>query len=171
MGFIKSFIEKYKLKIKERNDLCDSYIAQVDFALQDIQDTLKSDDFIDPLQIECWTNKHSKILYDIIYMDTNPIFKASNFNLFLSKTKELKHASENFKNQILKHNIKIAEIKVNDAYNLIGNVEGRRLDKQQMMCIVKKSHNHLVIAGAGTGKTTTVVGKIKYLLKSKQCNP
>ena len=53
MWFIKNFINKYKLKIKTRNDLCDSYITQVDFALQDIQDTLKSDDFIDPMQIEC----------------------------------------------------------------------------------------------------------------------
>lgn len=168
MGFIKGFIDKYQTKIKERNDLCDSYIAQVDFALQDIKDTFNSDDFIDPTQFDKWKNKHSQILHDIIYMDTTPIFKASNFNLFLTKIKELKGAQGPFKNQILMHNNRIAEIKVNDAYNLIGNVEGRHLDRQQMLCIVKKAHNHLVIAGAGTGKTTTVVGKIKHLLKSKQ---
>lgn len=171
MGFVKSFIEKYELKIKERNDLCDSYIAQVDSALQDIKEVLDSDDFIDPIRIDYWKSKHSQILYDITYMDTNPILKATNFNLFLTKIKALKNASGSFKNQVLTHNTQIAENKVNDAYDLIGNVEGRRLDKQQMMCIVKKAYNHLVIAGAGTGKTTTVVGKIKYLLKSKQCDP
>ena len=32
-----------------------------------------------------------------------------------------------------------------------------------MMCIVKNVHNHLVVAGAA-GKTTTIVGKIKYIL-------
>ena len=42
---------------------------------------------------------------------------------------------------------------------------------QQMTCIVKEAHNHLIIAGAGTGKTTTVVGKIKYLLKSGKYKP
>ena len=52
-------------------------------------------------------------------MDTTPIFKASNFNLFLTKIKELKGAQGPFKNQILMHNNRIAEIKVNDAYNLI----------------------------------------------------
>ena len=36
--------------------------------------------------------------------------------------------------------------KIQNAYTLIGDVEGRRLDKQQMTCIVKDAHNHLVIA-------------------------
>ena len=62
-------------------------------------------------------------------------------------------------------------MKVQAAYALIGDVEGRKLDQQQMTCIVKEAHNHLVIAGAGTGKTTTVVGKIKYLLKTGKCLP
>ena len=62
-------------------------------------------------------------------------------------------------------------MKVKEAYSLIGDVEGQRLDQQQMICIVKEAHNHLVIAGAGTGKTTTVVGKIKYLLKTGRCLP
>lgn len=52
-----------------------------------------------------------------------------------------------------------------DVYQrVIGKVEGRNLDKQQLSGIVKSAHNHLVLAGAGTGKTTTVVGKVKYLL-------
>ena len=58
-----------------------------------------------------------------------------------------------------------------NKYSLIGDVEGRKLDHQQMACIVKEAHNHLVIAGAGTGKTTTVVGKIKYLLKTRKYLP
>ena len=45
------------------------------------------------------------------------------------------------------------------------------LDDQQMRCITKEVRNHLVLAGAGTGKTTTIVGYVKYLLKRKICMP
>ena len=72
---------------------------------------------------------------------------------------------------IQQHNNEVANNRIDKAYELIGEVEGRKLDRQQMACIVKEAHNHLVIAGAGTGKTTTVVGKIKYLLKSGKCRP
>lgn len=44
------------------------------------------------------------------------------------------------------------------------NVEGYILDTQQISCIENNSMNTLVIAGAGTGKTTTIIGKIKWIL-------
>lgn len=44
------------------------------------------------------------------------------------------------------------------------NVEGRSLDVQQRTAIVSDEDNNLVIAGAGSGKTTTIVGKVNYIL-------
>jgi DNA helicase-4 len=83
----------------------------------------------------------------------------------------LSNLKGNIQHRVHQHNEAVAKKRAEAAYALIGDVEGRRLDEQQLNCIVKKAHNHLVIAGAGTGKTTTVVGKIKYLLKSNQCRP
>lgn len=65
----------------------------------------------------------------------------------------------------------LANQKATDAAKLILPVEGKMLDNQQMRCITKEVHNHLVLAGAGTGKTTTIVGYVKYLLKKKICMP
>ena len=48
---------------------------------------------------------------------------------------------------------------------LFDNIEGRALDEQQRTCIVKDEINNIVVAGAGSGKTTTIVGKAKYLLE------
>lgn len=57
------------------------------------------------------------------------------------------------------------------AIKQIQPVEGHNLDEQQINCILEDTHNHLVIAGAGTGKTTTIVGYVKYLIKMKICQP
>ncbi|MCR5476275.1 MAG: UvrD-helicase domain-containing protein [Lachnospiraceae bacterium] len=72
---------------------------------------------------------------------------------------------------IERHNAEVLQRKIIEGYRLIGDVEGKKLDRQQMTCIVKDAHSHLVIAGAGTGKTTTILGKIKYLLATEQYTP
>ncbi len=48
---------------------------------------------------------------------------------------------------------------------LLNNIEGKSLDDSQQNTIVTDEKNILVVAGAGSGKTATVVGKIKYLLE------
>ncbi|WP_316845513.1 UvrD-helicase domain-containing protein [Pedobacter psychrodurus] len=45
------------------------------------------------------------------------------------------------------------------------------LSQQQMQAVVSEEDNNLVIAGAGTGKTTTVSAKIAYLLRKKLALP
>lgn len=45
-------------------------------------------------------------------------------------------------------------------------VEEYSLDEQQVSCIENDTMNTLVVAGAGTGKTTTIIGKIKWILKN-----
>ena len=43
------------------------------------------------------------------------------------------------------------------------NIEGKSLDDQQIRSIIVNDDNQLVTAGAGSGKTTSIVGKILYL--------
>ncbi|HSX07530.1 MAG TPA: UvrD-helicase domain-containing protein [Candidatus Saccharimonadales bacterium] len=51
---------------------------------------------------------------------------------------------------------------------LFDDIGGFPLDDQQRRAIVADEDNCLVIAGAGSGKTLTIVGKVKYLLESLQ---
>ena len=90
----------------------------------------------------------------------------------------LKSAFESFQNTqksfldtIQTHNNYALKQKIEEAYQIIGEVEGQKLDHQQMACVVKDPHSHLVIAGAGTGKTTTILGKVKYLLATGSVLP
>lgn len=51
------------------------------------------------------------------------------------------------------------------------NIEGRKLDIHQRTSIISDEDNNLIIAGAGTGKTSTIVGKVKYLIKTRGVIP
>ena len=48
---------------------------------------------------------------------------------------------------------------------------GYYLDSQQRNIVMDESKNLLVVAGAGSGKTLTIMGKIYYLVKYKNINP
>lgn len=55
--------------------------------------------------------------------------------------------------------------------NFFKNIEGNPLDNQQIEAIIKNEVCNLVIAGAGSGKTTTIIGKIKYLIEDVGASP
>ena len=59
---------------------------------------------------------------------------------------------------------KAVELRRCDA--LLSNVDGgKSLDPQQRDAVVTDEYSNLVIAGAGSGKTSVVVGKVKYLVE------
>lgn len=172
MGLIKKIIAKHKERVKVRNEACDNLIAQVDTAIQEINLLFSdSQSFVDPGKEIEWSNHNASLIADMNIINIQKLKKATHYKILLEKQAELYRNANSLKQQISVHNDRVADAKIQNAYALIGNVEGRKLDKQQMTCIVKDAHNHLVIAGAGTGKTTTVVGKIKFLLKSGKYKP
>ena len=70
--------------------------------------------------------------------------------------KKINKSNENF----LKEKIE-EEYVINDIY----------LDNNQKEAIYSEEVNTLVLAGAGSGKTLTIMGKIKYLIEEKRINP
>lgn len=51
------------------------------------------------------------------------------------------------------------------------NVEKHGLDKDQQIAVVTDEDNNIVIAGAGSGKTTTIVGKVNYIIDKYKVSP
>ncbi|MBB5395060.1 UvrD-helicase domain-containing protein [Mucilaginibacter sp. AK015] len=51
------------------------------------------------------------------------------------------------------------------------SLEDYPLSQEQIKAIVRDEDNNLVLAGAGTGKTTTIAGKVAYLLEKKLAGP
>lgn len=172
MGLISSLIDNYKRKTQERNDACVSLINEIDKASRSMN-ALFSDaqNFIDPQQATIWANQNAVLLNRITTPNITWMRKANRYNQLITMQAGLVNMVQLLPQRIQQHNANVANARVQAAYVMIGDVEGHKLDYQQMTCIVKESYNHLVIAGAGTGKTTTVVGKIKYLIKSGRCRP
>jgi len=51
------------------------------------------------------------------------------------------------------------------------NIEGKKLDEQQRTAVITDEYSNLIIAGAGSGKTLTILGKVKYLIEKKNIKP
>ncbi|OYU82491.1 MAG: hypothetical protein CFE24_15415 [Flavobacterium sp. BFFFF2] len=51
------------------------------------------------------------------------------------------------------------------------DVEGKQLDDQQRTAVITDEYSNLIIAGAGSGKTLTILGKVKYLIEQKNVTP
>ena len=49
-------------------------------------------------------------------------------------------------------------------------VNGYKLDEEQKQVVLSNNKNILVIAGAGSGKSLTIIGKIKYLINKLNIN-
>lgn len=58
-----------------------------------------------------------------------------------------------------------------ECESLFSNISGHSLDKQQQRAAIVDEDCNLVIAGAGSGKTLTITGKVKYLCERKEVRP
>lgn len=54
---------------------------------------------------------------------------------------------------------------------LLSSIDGKSLDAQQREVVVCNDERNLVLAGAGSGKTLTIAGKVKYLCQIQNVPP
>lgn len=54
---------------------------------------------------------------------------------------------------------------------LLSDIDGKSLDKQQRAVVLSNENRTLVLAGAGSGKTLTIAGKVKYLCQELGVDP
>ena len=58
-------------------------------------------------------------------------------------------------------------LKNHKSDSFFDDIYGKKLDKYQKKVVLDDSNHLLVIAGAGSGKTLTIIAKIKYLIEKK----
>ena len=103
-----------------------------------------------------------------IYIDSENISKALD-NALKNKKKYTSYERRYYQIPIVnadtidKHNEKFIARHLNDT--VFDNVNGKSLDIEQRRAVLCNARSNLTIAGAGSGKTLTICGKVKYLLE------
>lgn len=72
---------------------------------------------------------------------------------------------------ILDHNEKFIKKEIEKTKDILDNINGYPLDIEQRKGVITDEDSYLICAGAGSGKTLTMIGKIRYLIERKKVNP
>lgn len=98
----------------------------------------------------------------------NPIYTFFKFKFKNKQIKKFVKFYSNLETYFQTQNAIYCKNQLVDFENLLNNIDGKSLDLQQKTAVLSDETNNLVIAGAGSGKTLTISGKVKYLIEAKK---
>lgn len=142
-------------------------ISKLHTAIQELDSLFREESFVEPCSVHNWRFRYASLYEDVHKKTKSLLFR---IGLVSRKSKrsykrfvEIYQASEE---KVHSHNRNISRQEALKIRRLICPIEGRDLDLYQLSSIAMDVRTRLVIAGAGTGKTSTVVGLVRYLLLS-----
>ena len=130
-------------------------------ALDDIKYLTNSQKFINHRLIVKWISEYKELLREL------NIFAKQKSALGIDELKILKFYT-NYEKLINNCNDTFIKSELKKFKPLFDRIETHPLSLAQRKSIVTDEDSTLVVAGAGTGKTSTVVGKVSYLIKKKE---
>lgn len=114
-----------------------------------------------------WKERYSHLVEQIVLPYTHlPI--ASNYKAKLNNFLDCCHNGPQI---IQDRNAKFCDKEMLTNKVFFDSIESHPLTDKQREAIVHDEDNNLIIAGAGTGKTTTIVGKVAYLIEQLKVQP
>jgi DNA helicase-4 len=142
-------------------------------ALAEIERKLASNSYIRSRWFQRWTGRvEAEVaigLWGIIKLATQALLRQDNGKWATRKAlKRILADTEGFRGNT---NSRIVEAVIRENANLFNNIEKYPLTPRQCEAAATDEDATLVIAGAGTGKTSTILAKIGLLLKTDQCGP
>lgn len=158
MDFFKSVIEGAK-------DLFNQQLNEVDLLKKEIKHFNKkiedlSSSYTDYYKVSHFIEKQKKISQKISFL--NMLVNSAQFDTDLSAFKL--YTPFSLPSIIEKQNKHFIENELKSRKEYFENLFKYPLDDDQKLAIVTDECDTLVIAGAGCGKTSTILGKIKYLI-------
>lgn len=84
---------------------------------------------------------------------------------------KLAYDFENIPSLVQRHNELVIQNTLDTHKNFFDHCLNYPLDRQQRRSIVSEADNCLVVSSAGSGKTSSIIGKVKYLIDIKKTDP
>ena len=142
-------------------------LEQLQQQLEEVENFLPKGSYIRHSQKTCLMEKVEKIL-----QKTTPPWGASfMFPKGYRKIQEFRRILKNTESRIEKASEAFVKEELRKFATFFDSVESKPLTEAQRRACVINDDRNLVFAGAGTGKTSTMIGRAGYLLASEQCSP
>lgn len=141
----------------------EKYLDKLEMARLFLRDIDSFDDYV------TWKQRDA-ILEE--YKSTHSFF--ANKTKFYSKEPDVQRFNEtyeDFKSYIKNYNREYVDRTIEENDTFLSNIEGKPLDRQQREAVVTDEYSNLVVAGAGSGKTLTILGKVLFLTEIKGIDP
>lgn len=123
--------------------------------------------------ISCFEEKDFSNYYSEIFHKAYSLYKKLE-SFYIKPSDVLAKFISDFGNihtLVKEHNEKVIQNQLNTCKDFFDHCLKYPLDKQQRRSIVSEEDNCLVISSAGSGKTSSIIGKVKYLIEIKGISP
>ena len=135
------------------------FSEEIEEATAELEALLLSEQYLNYKKVCEWRHAHEALLES-----------APDFPSVSPVLSEFRALAGEFESKVVEKNRCFVEAEIVRWRGYFASVEKKPLTLQQMRAIVSDEDSCLAIAGAGTGKTSTVVGKIGYLIQRRVCS-
>lgn len=107
-----------------------------------------------------------------LYEELSSLLKRMNiFSITDEKITDFIYQYEQISNLVKNHNAQQEDRNIKATKDFFDHILKYPLDLQQRKAIISEEDNCLVVSSAGSGKTSSIVGKVKYLTEIKHVDP
>lgn len=163
-------IFSYHFKANKRKKTIDELSkrrSDINQAHQELKNLLNNDRYVERRTIDLWVKKWSFLLS--LLRDVKKL-KVADPELNEETTLLLKTLEKTYE-VISARNEAFIDLEKKEFEGLFNQIEEYPLTESQIRSIITDEYANLVVAGAGTGKTSTIVGKAAYILKKGLSKP
>lgn len=167
LGVILSHHFKTKKRKKTMEEFS-KHSSDIRQAHQELTNLLNSDRYLERRTVDSWNKKWSFLLLLLKNAEKLNVvdFELSKETAMLLKVLENSYKVISERNEAF---IELERKKFKDFFD--SKIEKYPLTKSQTRSIITDEYTNLVVAGAGTGKTTTIIGKAAYILEKRLAKP